>query len=66
MDKVITQSEMEEMLLRGMSDKIAECLRNAENEKIMGNLKAWSGYLSTAARWAEKYRQTVIEMRTNE
>ncbi len=63
MENLLKEVEMKDIILRGMTDKIEELLRNAEYEKNNGNLKAWAGYLSSAARWAEKYRQAVIEMR---
>jgi hypothetical protein len=63
MENVLTDPEMNEIVLRGISDKIEELLRNAEHEKISGNLKAWSGYLLSAANWAEKYRHAVIAMK---
>lgn len=58
----LTASEQAEMILRGIESKIDETLKNAEHERVMGNLRQWANYLSVAARWADKLVAINIEI----
>lgn len=54
----LTDKQQAEMILRGIEAKIDETLRNADEAKVMGNMRAWANYLSVAADWANKLVET--------